>query len=112
MSGGSSSHVEVLRHVLWSVHFVALVRPPVGLVEEPLELPRDLSHPLATLFHAPPRSSDAPALRARLRCLVERLQLKFAPVVQHDDQVDESVEPRLPCRDPVLRVGGCIGDEV
>lgn len=104
----------VLRYLLavGRIDLVTLVCPPARLVEQLLQLAGDLLHPHPTLLHPPPRPRNAPALRARLGRLVERVQLQFAPVVQHDDHVHEPVEPRLPRRDPPLRVRRCVRDEV
>ena len=91
---------------------MALVCPPVGLVEELLELPGDLFDTLATLLHPTPRGCDTPALGAGLGGLVYGVEFELAAVVQDDDEVDESVEPRLPCCDAPVGVGGGVCDEV
>ena len=94
------------------IHFMALVRPPVGLVKELLELPGDLFDTLATLFHPPPGARDAPALGAGPGCLVYGVEFELAAVVEDHDEVDEPVEARLPGRDATVGVGGGVCDEV
>lgn len=91
---------------------MTLVSPPVGLVQQLLELCRYLPHSLATLFHTTPGGSNAPALGARLGRLIDRFQLELTAVMQYDGEVDEPVEPRLPGCDAAFRVSGCVGDEV
>ena len=91
---------------------MALVCPPVGLVEELLELPGDLLDTLATLLHPTPGGCDAPTLGAGLGGLVYGVEFELAAVVEDDDEVDESVEARLPCCDATVGVGGRVCDEV
>jgi hypothetical protein len=108
--GRSRLRQELL--AIGSVHFMALVRPPVGLVEELLELPGDLFDPLSTRLHPTPGGCDTPTLGAGLGGLVDGVEFELAAVVEDDDEVDEPVEARLPRCDAAVGVGGGVCDEV
>lgn len=91
---------------------MALVRPPVGLVEQLLELPSDLLDTLTTLFHATPGGCDTPTLGTGFGCLVYGVEFELTAVVEDDDEVDEPVETSLPCCDAPVGIGGGVCDEV
>lgn len=80
-------------------------------VEDSLELAPNITHMESALVKASPVGSGGPALGAGARGGVDCLELELVASVQHDDEVDETVEAGKPGADAALWVGGGIGDE-